>query len=301
MARALLLLVVAGLVPTEAVLADEARAEAAAKEAEEAVRSRDFAKAAAKFDEALADVPDGKWRRSLAGRREDADLAGRGIDALARAVGEHPDHFARIEIAKGIVADVSAADRARITGAVQGGTSQFPWGAVDHRAIASMAERARLPAADLLGAAALLQLAGEEDAAEQAVLRHLKGAGDAAAAARALARWRSEDPPAGGYVEVAGHLLTPADRDRLLIEEKKAAAYENLLSEDAAKRATGYRDLRALGDAGKIALARGLRARRAAVARQMGEMKVFSSAATKARIKAEVEKDRKSTRLNSSH
>ncbi len=264
----------------------------AAKEGDEALRARRFAAAEARYAEALATETSAAARRRLEDRRADAVLARAGLEALAAAVNAHPDRFARLDLGAGVVLSAASADAEGIAGSVQGGTSRMPWASFDRRALADLLERARLAPADLLGGAALLQLSGDEDGAERMVVGFLRGGGAAGAAAKALSRWRRESPPPGGYVELDGRLVTPEDRDRLTAEDRRAAAYEKLQSEDAATRRRGFEDLRAMGDPARLTLGKGLRARRSAVAREIAALKVFSAPGTRARLKAEVEKRR---------
>jgi hypothetical protein len=275
-----------------AVLAAIAAPGDPAKEGDEALRARRFAAAEGKYSEALAAEASAPARRRLEDRRADAALARAGLEALAREIGAHPDRFVRLEIGGGVVLSATSADAEGVSGSVQGGTSRIPWGSLDRKVLADLLERARLPAADGLGAAALLQLAGDEDGAERSVLGFQKGGGDVAVAAKVLARWRRESPPPGGYVEVDGRLVTPEDRDRYSVEDRKAAAYERLQSDNAAARRQGFEALRDMGEPARTTLVRGLRARRGAVAREIAGMKIFSAPSTRARLKVEVEKRR---------
>lgn len=256
-----------------------------------ALRSRDFAAAAEGFRTA-AEAAAGRERARLEGCAEDAALALRGLDAVLRAVKEHPDRFGRVPLTKTLPATVTAADREGVTAVVQGTSSRMAWGTLDPRVLADLLERARPAGEDLLGAAALLQAAGEGEGAERMLVRHLAAGGDRVAASRALARWRGESPPEGGYVEHGGRLLSPADRDALVLEERKAAAWKDLLGDDAARRRAAFEDLRALGEPARWTLYKGLRARRALLAERLASAKSLTAPATKARLKAEVEKRR---------
>ena len=261
------------------------------KAAAAAVKARHFAAALPPYDAAAA-AASGAERERILGLRADAALALRGVDAVVRAVAEHPDRFGRIALTKAVAATVQAADRAGITASVQGTASRMGWASLDRKVLADLLDRARPAGEDLLGAAALLHAAGASDEAEAALLRYLKGGGDGTAASAALARWRNEPPPAGGYVEHDGSLLRPEDRDALVLEEAKAAAFHDLVGEDAPKRAKAFETLRAMGEPGRWTLYKGLRARRGRIGERLAAMKVFSSPATKARLKDELGKRR---------
>ena len=268
-----------------AALVAEADAKEKAKRWREAVKAfeaaLDFARAAG--------APEAK---ALDARRGDAALAAEGVALLATTVREHPERFGRIELAAGLAGSVAEVDEEHVTLGVPGGRTKLAWTSLDAARVTALVEPAVGAPKDALPLAGLLFAAGAKDAAEALLARVVAASEDRTAAFAALARMRREAVPAGGYVVFEKRLVSPAERDRLLLEAKIATAAAKVTSKDAAVRAAAYSELRAMGAPARAAFAAALRSRRAAAVQEVRENKAFTSPRTRQRLQQELEERR---------
>jgi uncharacterized protein YkwD len=228
----------------------------------------------------------------IVARKDDLDLARRGIDLLCAAIKEHPERFSAVEIGPRYVVSLVDADSELVTAAVRGGKTQTRWASFDAAHTALLVEAAAVPAKDALPLAALLREVGNRDAEERVLLRVVEGGGDKAAVDQRLARWRSEPVPAGGYVPYEGRLVAPAERDRLALEARIAVACVKVASPNAKDRKGAYDELLSLGASAKEAFGKALRTRREAACKEIASAKAFTSGRTKQRLLEELEKRR---------
>jgi uncharacterized protein YkwD len=273
--------------------AEKARLDALLADAEAKVAGRQFAAAVVALEEALAIAPKGSPEAvRAAGRRDDATLARDGLDLLGRTVREHPDRFARMPMTEKFAVDLVDADAEFLVGIVSGGRTKFRWAALDVGRLAAVVDRAKLPPREGLPLAALLRAFGAQEPAERALLRLVEDGGDLALAHATLARWRGEAVPPGGYVPYEGRLVSPKDRERLVLAARISQAVAKVSDKSAAVRKAAVQDLLSLGEAGKEPLYEALQARRKAAIAEIAAMKVFSAGKTRARLHQELEKRR---------
>jgi formylglycine-generating enzyme required for sulfatase activity/uncharacterized protein YkwD len=268
------------------------RLDAAFAEVDAQATSRRFAAATTALDEAGKAATTPAETQRVAARREDLALAAAGLDWLAHAIGEHPDRHVDVEMTPKFFVDLLEADGEFVSAAVRGGKTKYRWSQIDPAKLAEIAERARPTVAESLPLAQLLKEAGATAPAERMLLRISTEGGDVAAAHARLARWRHESVPAGGYLAYEGRLVTPAERDRLVLEARIAAAVAKVVSTNPATRKQAYDELLAIGAPARAAFAKALRSRREAAIHEVAELPVFRAGRTKEKLKAEVEKRR---------
>ena len=211
---------------------------------------------------------------------------------LGTAIREHPERFAGFEFGKGFTASLVDADEEFVTAAVRGGRTKVRWTAVDAARLGTLVERAAVPPAEVLPLASLLRASGAQAAAEKVLVRAVEAGGDRAGAHARVARWRGEAVPQGGYVVYEGGFVAPAERDRLVLQARIAAACAKVLSPAAKERKAACDELLALGEPARPAFAKALRARREAAAKDVAALKVFHSAKTRARLVEELRRRR---------
>jgi uncharacterized protein YkwD len=235
-------------------------------DAKKHVAERAFARAVEVLDQALAKTAEGGDKARLTAWRADLALARNGLDTLAGAITADPKRFGRFELSdKLFVAPVSA-DREGVSLSVQGGSTRIRWATMRLDMLTLLAERAAPAPQDALPLAALLHVVGSTDASERMLVRAGEGAPDAQPLFALLARWRGEPLPAEGYVVYEGRYVTPATRERLILEGRIRGGLDRLTTaRDAAGRRTAIDELLALGQAAHAPLDTALVQRRDAL------------------------------------
>ena len=273
-------------------LAAVAQLEGLLADAQTKVSSRKFAAALAVLDDAMKLAAGTSSAARVAGAREDTATAAEGLGLLAKTIHEHPDRFERFEMTGSFTPSLVDADDAFVDAAVPGGRTRVPWTTFDGARLTRLVDRARVPGKDALPLATLLHAVGADDAAEKALGRAVDEGADKVSADVRLARWRGEAVPAGGYVVHAGRLVSPVERDRLVLEDRVAAACAKVVAKDAAVRRAAYEELLAIGAPAQDAFVKALRSRRAAAVAEVSGNRVFTSAHLRQKLQAELEKRR---------
>ena len=93
---------------------------------------------------------------------------------------------------------------------------------------------------------------------------------------RILARRRGIDPPAGGFVLFRKRIVTPAERDHVVLLEKIAKLERDGSRASEKRRLAIWAELQSLGLPAADALARSIRARRAAAVEELTKARAFS-------------------------
>ena len=236
-------------------------------------------------------------RRGSAGAREDVAAALDGVRLLATTIREHPERFERFEVTGSFAPSLVGADDQFIDAVVAGGRTRLPWTSFDGARFARLVERARVAGRASLPLASLLHETAADEAAERALSRVVEDGGDKPAVDALLARWRGEPVPAGGYVAHAGRLVSPAERDRLVLDARIASACAKVAAKDASARNARLRraalDRRARR---RTPSSRRCMARRAAAVAEVSANKAFTSGRIRQKLQAELEKRARSPR-----
>lgn len=269
-----------------------AKLEGLLADADTRVSSRKFVEALALLDEA-AKIATGSSSAARVGfARADVAAALEGVRTLAATMTAHPDRFERFEISGSFAPSLIGADDRFIEAVIAGGRTRLPWSTFDGARLSRLVERARIAGKASLPLAALLHEANAEESAERALARVLEDGGEKGAVDALLARWRGEAVPAGGYVAHAGRLVSPAERDRLLIDVRITAACAKVGSKDGAQRRASYEELLAIGAPAKETFVKALMARRAAAVAEVSGHHTFTSGRIRQRLVVELEKRR---------
>ncbi len=279
-------------VPAAPALSAVARLEGLLADAQTRISARKFVEALAVLDDAAKLVAGTSSEARVAGVREDAASALDGLRLLAKTIHEHPDRFERFEMTGTFTPSLVDADDGFVDAAVPGGRTRVPWTTFDGVRLARLVERARVAGRDAVPLAALLHEVSADEAAERTLGRAVEEGADKAAADVRLARWRGEAVPAGGYVVHAGRLVSPVERDRLLLEDRVTTACAKVVSKDVAVRRAAYEELLSIGAPAKDAFVRALRSRRAAAVAEVSGNKSFTSGHVRQKLMAELEKRR---------
>ncbi|MCC7139749.1 MAG: FHA domain-containing protein [Planctomycetes bacterium] len=271
---------------------DRQRLSALLTDADALAAQRKFREALAALAQAGSFAAGGPDGARVAARRDDLELAHRGVTLLNDTIRQHPDRFTAVELSPRYVVSLVEGDEEFLSAAVRGGRTKVRWATLDGARVQAIVALARPAPADALPLAALLRECGSPEGAERELLRAVEGGADKAAIDARLARWRGEAVPAGGYVAFEGRLVSPAERDRLVLLARVAAACAKVGSPQARERKAAYEELLGLGAPAKEAFLTALRARREAAAKEVATSKVFTSGRTRQHLLDELEKRR---------
>jgi uncharacterized protein YkwD len=277
----------------DAAAVDEARATRAIGAADRAAGERRLAEAAEMLDAALAETTDAKARDRIAARRGDLSSARAGILALAGDVRKNPARYEGIPLTETFTVSLVEADEEGVTAAVAGGRAKHRWAALGADRVAAVVDRMQPGGTDAVALAAFLHEVGARDAWEALLVRASETGVDAAVVHPLVARWRREAPPAGGYVAHGTRFVSPAERDRLVLEARIAEQARQVDAKDPAARRKAVDELLALGEPAKAPLRAALMRRRGALASALAADKVLTSAKTRTRLFEELEKRRR--------
>ena len=255
---------------------------AAVKAIGELVNARQFAKAAELGRE-----------HNFAGRAAvDVYRAAAAFSDLVAHINAVPKSYRGLLYAKGLRLDVVQADDDGFSGRVKGGSSSYRWGVVRKAFFAKLVRRWKPEADGAFGAATLLHLIGDDKAADDWLVKAGESGASTATMFDAIAHWRNEPIPEGGYVVHAGRYVTPDERDRLIREARIAEALALLESKDAAKRQGAYATLFEIGKPAAERFQAALTSRRARLIDEIAGSKSFTSSKYKKKLYAELKQRR---------
>jgi uncharacterized protein YkwD len=278
---------------TPASAAAERATATALAEADAAAAARLFAKAVDRLDAAMPSLPKGPARERLEARRNDLALARNGLDLLAGDVKENGRKYMSVEMAPRFFVALVDADRETVSGAIPGGRTKYRWAQIDVALFQSLVVDRMKPATqDLLAASSLLHEVGAEDAARKLLFLAGSSGIEPRSLFPMLARWRKEAVPEGGYVPYEGRYVTTSEREALVLEARIQNALARVRGKDVAARKAAYAELEKIGAPAAPRYREALQSRRLAAISELADLKVFTSAKTRAKLFDLLEKAR---------
>lgn len=203
-------------------------------------------------------------------------IAGALADVVA-VVGQRPQDFTAIPLPKGVgTGDLAGADAAEIRVKSAGGETRYPWAALPPKAFPRLFRLAGLWKPARLGVALFLDEIGLPEEAEEQYVAFFGAGQDLERLHRLLARRRGIDPPPGGFELFRDKLVTPAERERVLLEEKIRKLAQQAVSTDDRTRREAWTQLEQIGDPARLPLLDALRRRRTTVTEELRGSKAFT-------------------------
>lgn len=262
----------------------EARATASLAKAKPSIEARRFAAAAEIVRKEIENFPPGAIRTRLEDTAKDYERAEDGLGRLIAHINANPESYRGVKLTTRLSVAVIEADRDTLSAKVSGGRSKHQWARIGASAYVQLVGRMRPGKATGIPAAALLHLVGSREPAERVLYMATQQGLPTSEVFPLLARWRGEAVPQGGYVVHKSRYVTPAERERLLREERIAEALKQLEDRDAATRKAAAEALLAIGEPARERFQRALSSRRAYLVDQLVRSRSFTGGKYKAKL-----------------
>jgi uncharacterized protein YkwD len=174
-----------------------------------------------------------------------------------------------------------------------GAEKEYAWDAIPAKSFVRLFRQASLDKPPRLAAALFFDEELLPDDATRAWVAFFESEQAPTTLNRILARRRGIPEPPGGFQLFRGTLVTPAEKDAVVLRERIEAFAKQARSTDERKRGEAFAELEKLGGPATETLAAALRERRTAVADELRSSKAFSPGRFVARYGQELESRRK--------
>ena len=256
---------------------EPAQAQADNKQALEAVgallRARDLSAALARSTAA-----------GLTALADDITAAQHAMKSLQAHINEHRKSYRAVPVSKSLRVNIKSADDEGFTAVISGGTTTTKWARAKLSVYDVLLKRWKPEGVSAYQAACLLHVLGDPDAAQRWLVVAGASGAESAAVFSTLARWRDEGIPEGGYVVHEGRYVSPAERDRLVLEATVQAALSQLEATNPTHRAQAYATLLRLGKPAAQRFRDALKRRRARLVSEIAAATSFTGTKHKRKL-----------------
>jgi hypothetical protein len=191
-------------------------------------------------------------------------------------------------------ADAAGADATHLFVRVEGVETKYAWDVVPAKSFVKLFKQAGFTSPPRLGVALFFDEEAIPDEAMRAYVACFKADAEKQALERILARRRGlRGVPEGGFEVFRNDLVTVAEREKILLDEKIEKLGRQGRSPIETRRREGWDELEKLGPPAAETLAACLRERRAAVAQELAGSSAFAASRYASRIGPELERRRK--------
>ncbi|MFQ5845874.1 MAG: hypothetical protein ACE5JG_12900, partial [Planctomycetota bacterium] len=247
---------------------------------------------ARRFAEAARLLPQ-RSRHPLAGvRQAELELMAGLIRSLAEAVSSRAGEFTSVLLPGGVRGDAVGADERFLRLRAGGEEIRAKWGSLPPRSFVKLFRVAGLLKPPRLAVALFYDETGLRKRAKQAYVAWFRGARDKELFNLILARRRVIDPPEGGFVLHQGEILTPAERDTLVLQARIEELGRDAVSGDARRRLGAWEELEGIGEPARETLRASIRQRRHRVGEELRAARAFSRGRAAVVLGADLKKAR---------
>lgn len=232
--------------------------------------------AARRFAKAAAELPKLSRHPLVPVRRAELELLAGLKRSLVDAVAFRPEEFTSLSLPGGVRGDASGADETFLRVGTGADEVRVKWGALPPQSFVRLFRMAGLNRPPRLAVALFYDEYGLKKRAEQAYVAYFKEAEDKQLFHHIYARRRGIDPPPGGFLLHDKQLVTPAQRDYLLLQRRLRKLERDAGVADTRRREAAWAELKALGEPGREILHASIKRRQNQVAEGLSASKAFS-------------------------
>ncbi|MGQ0612532.1 MAG: CAP domain-containing protein [Planctomycetaceae bacterium] len=228
---------------------------------------------------------------ALVRAEELALLAGVWADVVA-AVQARPGDFTEILIRPGVRRDAAGADQEFLRIQVPGGETPYAWETIPAEAFPRLFRIAGLLKPPRLGCALFFDEEKLLDEAQARYVEFFRAGSELTQLHRLLARRRGVPVPEGGFVLHKDQLVTPEEREALLLQESIDKLARDAATVEPKRRAAALDELEKLGAPARAALVAALEAQSRKVGEELTGLKLFTAERAALQLGAELTKRR---------